>query len=65
VNSQDADLTESQESKAISPRVCPYCNQELSPWEQVLLTVDRLLICRNCRRRIMLGVADISEKPQI
>jgi len=42
-----------------SPNSCPYCGQELSPWKQVLLKVDRLLICPNCGRQIMLDVTGI------
>ena len=33
---------------------CPHCGQELSPWQQVLLTVDRALVCRKCWYRIIL-----------
>ncbi|MBM4158833.1 MAG: prepilin peptidase [Ignavibacteria bacterium] len=31
---------------------CPHCNHKLSSWEQVLLSVDRFLMCRNCWYRI-------------
>jgi hypothetical protein len=37
---------------------CPHCGQVLSPWQQVLLSVDRALICRECLYRIILDVAD-------
>ncbi len=40
---------------------CPHCGQELSPWQQVLLTVDRALVCRKCWYRIIL---DPSEEPK-
>ena len=33
---------------------CPHCGQKLSPWQQVLLSVDRALMCRNCWYRITL-----------
>ena len=33
---------------------CPHCGQRLSPWQQVLLSVDRSLICKNCWYRIEL-----------
>ncbi len=36
------------------PDQCPHCGQELTLWEQVLLSVDRMLICRNCWYRIIL-----------
>ena len=39
---------------------CPHCGHELSPWQQVLLTIDRALVCKNCWYRIIL---DISEDP--
>jgi DNA-directed RNA polymerase subunit RPC12/RpoP len=37
---------------------CPHCGQELSPWQQVLLTIDRALICKNCWYRIILDISD-------
>ncbi len=41
---------------------CPHCGYELSPWQQVLLAVDRALVCKNCWYRIIL---DISENKEI
>ena len=41
---------------------CPNCGHELSPWQQVLLGVDRALVCKNCWYRIIL---DISENQEI
>lgn len=38
--------------------VCPHCGASLSPWQQVLLSVDRALMCRNCWYRIVLDAAD-------
>ena len=37
---------------------CPHCGQPLSPWQQVLLTVDRALVCRKCWYRIILAPAE-------
>ena len=34
---------------------CPHCGQKLSPWQQVLLSVDRSLMCKNCWYRIFLN----------
>ena len=34
---------------------CPHCGQKLSPWQQVLLSVDRVLMCKNCWYRILLN----------
>jgi len=46
---------------------CPHCGQKLSPWQQVLLGVDRALMCKNCWYRIILDAReptdDESEKP--
>ena len=33
---------------------CPHCGEVLSPWQQVLLAVDRALVCRKCWYRIIL-----------
>lgn len=41
---------------------CPHCGHKLSPWQQVLLSVDRALICKNCWYRIILD--DIQKTPQ-
>ncbi len=38
--------------------VCPHCGAQLSPWQQVLLGVDRALMCRNCWYRIVLDATD-------
>lgn len=35
---------------------CPNCGHELSPWQQVLLSVDRALVCKNCWYRIILDI---------
>lgn len=40
------------------PEVCPHCGQRLSPWQQVLLSVDRALMCKNCWYRIHLDKRD-------
>ena len=37
---------------------CPHCGHELSPWQQVLLTIDRALVCKNCWYRIILDVSE-------
>ena len=38
--------------------VCPHCGHKLSRWEQVLLSVDKALMCKNCWYRIILDVRD-------
>jgi DNA-directed RNA polymerase subunit RPC12/RpoP len=40
------------------PGTCPHCGRELSPWEQVLLSVDRALMCKGCWYRIILDAFD-------
>lgn len=40
---------------------CPHCGRELSPWQQVLLRIDRALVCRNCWYRIILDVSEEEE----
>ncbi len=35
---------------------CPHCGRPLSPWEKVLLGVDRALMCKHCWYRIILDV---------
>ena len=35
---------------------CPHCGHKLSPWQQVLLSVDRALVCKNCWYRIILDI---------
>jgi len=43
---------------------CPHCGQELSPWQQVLLTIDRALVCKNCWYRIILDNSEAEGTPQ-
>ncbi len=46
---------------------CPHCGHELSPWQQVLLTIDRALVCKNCWYRIILDISEdegISQSPE-
>ena len=35
---------------------CPHCGRKLSPWEKVLLSVDRAIVCKNCWYRILLDI---------
>jgi DNA-directed RNA polymerase subunit RPC12/RpoP len=44
------------------PDSCPHCGNKLSSWQQVLLKVDRALVCKNCWYRILLDVQSTSEK---
>lgn len=38
------------------PDSCPHCGNKLSSWQQVLLKVDRAIVCKNCWYRIVLDV---------
>ena len=38
------------------PDSCPHCGNKLSSWQQVLLKVDRAIVCKNCWYRILLDV---------
>jgi DNA-directed RNA polymerase subunit RPC12/RpoP len=42
---------------------CPHCGHELSPWQQVLLTIDRALVCKNCWYRIILEISEDDVNP--
>lgn len=41
---------------------CPHCGRLLSPWEKVLLGVDRMLMCKGCWYRIILPVDPESQE---
>jgi hypothetical protein len=51
----------SGKKKKIPTDVCPHCGVKLSRWEQVLLNVDRALLCKNCWYRIILNIFDDEE----
>lgn len=40
---------------------CPHCGVKLTRWEQVLLNVDRALMCKNCWYRIIRDVFEEGE----
>jgi hypothetical protein len=61
-------LTETREDdKKEKPRkvydACPHCGHELSPWQQVLLSIDRALVCKNCWYRIILDISEEVNSP--
>jgi DNA-directed RNA polymerase subunit RPC12/RpoP len=49
-------LAESEEKNIQIPDTCPHCGNKLSAWQQVLLKVDRAIVCKNCWYRILLDV---------
>lgn len=54
-------MTEENKENKIILDQCPHCGHKLSPWQQVLLGVDRALMCKNCWYRIILD--DIEKTP--
>jgi DNA-directed RNA polymerase subunit RPC12/RpoP len=55
----DAKTAEDPEfQKNASITNCPHCGVKLSAWEQVLLRVDRVLMCKNCWYRIFLDSSE-------
>jgi DNA-directed RNA polymerase subunit RPC12/RpoP len=50
--------------KADTPDTCPHCGHKLNPWQQVLLSVDRALMCKNCWYRILLDKREEPEHPK-
>ncbi len=51
------------ENKPETYEACPHCGHKLSPWQQVLLKVDRAITCKNCWYRILLDPPTKSETP--
>jgi DNA-directed RNA polymerase subunit RPC12/RpoP len=43
------------------PEICPYCGRNLSPWEQILLSVDRAIRCKGCWYRIIIDTYNDDE----
>jgi hypothetical protein len=41
---------------------CPHCGCELSPWQQVLLRVDKALVCKQCWYKIILDAPEDAEE---
>lgn len=52
----------SEQQKLNVPDSCPHCGHKLTPWQQVLLKVDKALVCKNCWYRIILE--NIEEQKQ-
>jgi DNA-directed RNA polymerase subunit RPC12/RpoP len=47
-----------------TPDSCPHCGHKLSPWQQVLLSVDRTLTCKNCWYRIILTTPSTEDQTE-
>ncbi len=54
-----------QDKEKNIPDSCPHCGNTLSPWQQVLLRVDRILTCKNCWYRIILSVPPTDDQTEI
>jgi DNA-directed RNA polymerase subunit RPC12/RpoP len=48
-------LSNDQKPSKETLEACPHCGEPLSPWQQVLLSVDRALVCKKCWYRILIG----------
>jgi DNA-directed RNA polymerase subunit RPC12/RpoP len=62
VSDNREDSNESYSQTQAVCKACPHCGHELSPWQQVLLSVDRALVCKNCWYRIILEISEDREK---
>ena len=51
-------MAEKNNKDDISIDKCPHCGNELSPWQKVLLRVDRAIVCQHCWYRIILDPFD-------
>ena len=43
---------------------CPHCGAKLSPWQKVLLNVDRAIMCKQCWYRIILETKPLDNPKQ-
>jgi DNA-directed RNA polymerase subunit RPC12/RpoP len=57
----DFEQTPDSPQKSRTLENCPHCGIKLTRWEQVLLNVDRALMCKNCWYRIILDVFNDQE----
>ena len=59
------DKSDNNQKRKGTPESCPHCGAPLSLWEQVILGVDRVLMCRSCWYRIILDIFEDEndEKP--
>ena len=55
------DESEKQDKSKKTLEKCPHCGVRLSRWEQVLLSVDRALMRKNCWYRIILDLYENDE----
>ena len=60
---ENSDENKKYENPQRAIDACPHCGQDLSPWQQVLLTIDRALVCKNCWYRIILDISEEENSP--
>jgi len=56
LNEENQEESQQKDKKSAGIKSCPHCGRELSPWEQILLSVDRMLMCKGCWYRIISDV---------
>lgn len=56
MSSEGKEENQNKNKKTEVIKSCPHCGRELSPWEQILLSVDRMLMCKSCWYRIISDV---------
>ena len=62
----ESDVTTKKEAIQSADKICdacPNCGWKLSPWQRILLGVDRALICKNCWFRIILDITETPHPP--
>ena len=59
---KDDNATSKASSDSIKIEKCPHCGIQLTQWEQVILSIDRVLTCKKCWYRIILDVFDAENK---
>ena len=57
-------MSEEKKGNSVKIEICPHCGEKLSPWQQVLLSVDRAVMCKNCWYRIILSTTE-PENPEV
>jgi len=59
---KDDNTASKASSDSIKIEKCPHCGVQLTQWEQVILSIDRVLTCKKCWYRIISDVFDAESK---
>ena len=59
---KDDKINSSASYNSIKIEKCPHCGVPLTQWEQVILSIDRVLTCKKCWYRIILDFSDTDNK---